>query len=135
MLQMATPAKPRINWPDLYLMAESESEAFADVRIVTARSEYDRQLAEHAMDAAFGAPFGAVGELTSDVCVRECVTVTDDGELSVVINASDVSDDAMWAALDMVADAMYQLNGESGTVYFGEPIKFTETNNPVVILR
>lgn len=133
MLQTQAQHQSKINWADLYLMAESEAEPFADVRVVTARSEFDRLVAEQMFSYSEQSPFGATFVL--DVEVRESVTLSTDGEFSVVINTPDVSDDAVWKAMDMVAEAMNVLDGHAGVVYFSQPIRFNKQSNPSITLH
>lgn len=131
MLQHVATHQPRINWAELYLTAEAAKESFVDVRIVTARSEYDNIVAERRMEMAELQPFDLIQQ-HHNIPIKESVTITGSGEISVVVNTPDVSDDAMWRALDLVADAMYQLDGKSGTVYFGEPIMFSNVGTSPV---
>lgn len=133
MLQTQARHQPKINWADLYLMAESEAEPFADVRVVTARSEFDRLVAEQLFHYSEKYPFDTA--LVLDVEVRESVTLSTSGEFSVVIHADEVSDDAVWKAMDMVAEAMDKLDGNAGVVYFSAPIRFTKQSNPSIVLH
>lgn len=134
MLQTQARHQSKINWAELYLMAESEAEPFADVRVVTARSEFDRLVAEQLFHYSEDFPFGET-TLKLDVEVRESVTLTPTGEFSVVIDAPEVSDDAVWKSMDMVAEAMNQLDGVPGVVYFSSPIKFKKQTNPSITLH
>ena len=122
MLQQATKPQPRIDWSSLYFTAAAENEQFTDVRIVTAKSEYDRIVGELSFDRSLANPF-ALPEIPS-VEVREAVTIDEHGSFRVIIHADAVSDDVMWKALDMVADAMFHLDGNSGTIYFSAAISF-----------
>lgn len=133
MLQMQAHHQPKINWVDLYLMAESEAEPFADIRVVTARSEFDRLVDEQIFNYYEKFPFGAA--FVSDVEVRESVTLSATGEFSVVIHTTEVSDNAAWKAMDMVAEAMDKLDGNAGVVYFSAPIRFANRPNPSIVLH
>lgn len=135
MLHQMARQQSRINWPEVYMMAEATSEAFADVRIVTAKSEYDRLIEECVMDAAMSTPLTFCEGVCSPITVRESVTITTDGDISVVVNTPTVTDDDMWNALDLVADAMYQLDGKAGTVYFGDPLTFQSKQLPTLTLN
>lgn len=133
MLQLQSRHQPKINWADLYLMAESESEPFADVRVVTARSEFDRLVAEQMFQYSEKCPFNATFVL--DVEVRESVTLSTTGEFSVVVDAPEVSDEAVWKAMDMVAEAMDVLDGHAGVVHFSKPLRFSKPTNPSITLH
>lgn len=122
MLQQATKPQPRIDWSSLYFTAAAENEQFTDVQIVTAKSEYDRIVGELSFDHSSANPF-TLPDVPS-VEVREAVTIDEHGEFRVIIHADAVSDDVMWKALDMVADAMFHLDGNSGTIYFSAAISF-----------
>lgn len=122
MLQQATKPQPRIDWSSLYFTAAAENEQFTDVQIVTAKSEYDRIVGELTFDGSMTNPFSM--PKSPNIEVREAVTVDDQGSFRVIIHADAVSDDVMWKALDMVADAMYHLDGNSGTIYFSDAISF-----------
>lgn len=123
MLQQATKPQPRIDWSSLYFTAVAENEQFTDVQIVTAKSEYDRIAGDLTFDSSMANPFSM--PKLPNIEVREAVTVDDQGSFRVVIHADAVSDDIIWKALDMVADAMYHLDGNSGTIYFSDAISFT----------
>ena len=127
MLQAQAHHQSKINWADLYLMAEAEAEPFADVHVVTAQSEFDRLTAERKFFDSLDNPFGSISRCDA-VNVQESVTLSIDGEFSVVVNAREISEEATWKALDMVAEAMDQLNGEAGIVYFGKPLTFLHTH-------
>lgn len=122
MLQQATKPQPRIDWSSLYFTAAAENEQFTDVQIVTAKSEYDRIVGELSFDRSLANPF-TLPDIPS-VEVREAVTIDEHGGFRVIIHADAVSDDVMWKALDMVADAMFHLDGNSGTIYFSDAISF-----------
>ena len=122
MLQQATKPQPRIDWSSLYFAAATENEQFTDVQIVTAKSEYDMIVGELSFDRSLSNPFTLPD--TPIVEVREAVTIDEHGGFRAIIHADAVSDDVMWKALDMVADAMFHLNGNSGTVYFSDAISF-----------
>ena len=122
MLQQATKPQPRIDWSSLYFTAAAENEQFTDVQIVTAKSEYDRIVSELSFDRSLANPF-TLPDVPS-VEVREAVTIDEHGGFRVIIHADAVSDEVMWKALDMVADAMFHLDGNSGTIYFSAAISF-----------
>lgn len=125
----------RIKWAELYFTACAEHEVFEEVSIVTAKSEY----ANLAFQAAAEVVLESTGDISQTellkasafimderkVHVQECVTVDSNG-MSVCINATSVDDDdAVWRALDMIADALQHLGNDHGTVYFGEKLHFS----------
>lgn len=130
-----------INWPEVYMMAESNNEPFADVRILTAKSEYIRVYSDY-LDLGYTyndqQSFNNVLSSAIDshsLDVYESVSIDGDGAITVVINCDAVTDDATWTALDMVAHAMEQLNGEEGTIRFGSPLSFKSTDIPWLTLH
>lgn len=136
-MRMSTNTTNRIEWADLYFTACSEKETFDDVAIVTAKSEYTNLAFQAAADlmlrtsrnitqtevlqtAAFIMDAGKIH-------IQEYVKVNDNG-ITVCINATSVEDeDAVWRALDMLADALQHLDGSYGTVYFGDELHFSSS--------
>lgn len=129
------PTINRIEWADAYFAAATTGEPLEDVTIRTARSTY----ADLAYTAAAEillrespqlsiAAFDEVAKKIIDegrVFVQEHVDITNDG-ISICINAYSVeNDEVTWRALDMLAVALEHLDGKTGTVYFGEPLRFS----------
>ena len=130
-----------INWPEVYMMAESNNEPFADVRILTAKSEYIRAYSDY-LDLGYttndqqnynSVLSSAINSHSLDV--YESVSIDGDGAITVVINRESVTDETTWDALDMVAHAMEQLDGEEGTIRFGSPLSFKSTDIPWLTLH
>lgn len=124
-----------IEWADVYFAAEAAHEPFEEVDIITARTK----LVELAYDAAShaihneGLPLSVQLVVriartlidTRKVFVHESVTV-DRGKITCCVNVDNVNDDTtLWTALDMIASTLEQLNGQSGTILFGDPVDLT----------
>lgn len=133
----------RISWPAAYLAATSAQEKFEEVHVVTAKSEFVSKAHELAATALADQVFSeqAVNALARQmiiaqrISVQESVTIDDVG-MHVCINADSVEDDnVMWRALDMLADAMYQLDGNQGTITYGEPLAFGLSDVPWMITQ
>ena len=132
----------RIEWADAYFMASADMEPFEDVSIVTAKSTYLELACAAAVDILMRQStktsnfrlyreevldYAALIMNEGKVFIQEHVKVTSEG-ISVCINAANVDDeDVVWRALDLLADALGELDGSPGTVYFGEPLRFTST--------
>ena len=129
---MLQPAPRNINWTEMYLTADAAKESFTDVRIVTAKSE----CVKIASDLVFATTNRITNKLiqsvvdNSAIAVHESVAINADGEISVIMNADKIDDAAVWRALDMVAEAMDQLDGSAGVVNLSGPITFTSTEIP-----
>lgn len=137
----------RIEWARAYLEASSMNETFEDVHIVTAKSELvetacDLILAQADMfrvydDADHQAVMVSARKLVDEgaVSVREYVKVDNSG-IRVCINTETTEDpDAMWRALDMVADALQVLDGSHGTINFSNKLKFQSSEIPWFITQ
>lgn len=139
MIGMRSNTVNRIEWADAYFTASANKEPFEEVSIVTAKSMY----LELAYTAAVDIMLKQASNVTPSfiqsamiayadyimnegkVYVHEHVKVADEG-ISICINAVDVDDeDVVWRALDMLADALRELDGAQGTVYFGDPLRFS----------
>lgn len=124
----------RIAWTDAYFYACSSGEHFKDVRVVTAKGEFITKvndLVDTLWENAHLCSEQAERHLTEQVIsemginVQEHVTI-DEAGISVCINAENVNDEnTMLRTLDMVTDALDQLNGKQGTVSFGDPLTFS----------
>ena len=124
-----------INWPEVYMMAEANREPFTDIRIVTAKSEFvsvngDLSYTHHPTTNGISNYNNAViASMAGDaIAVHEQVTISADGEITVVVNRDHVDDDATWVALDLLTRALDELDGESGTVRFGAPLIFSPSD-------
>lgn len=124
-----------IKWADVYFNACANEEVFKDATIVTAKSEYVNTAFEIAADIVVR----QTAQLSSDkvlavarclidkrkVYVYEYVRV-DDAGITICINAENVEDEhAVWRALDMLADALRELDGAYGEVTVGHPLYFS----------
>lgn len=131
-----------INWSELYIAAESMQEPFQDVVIITARQAFFERADEMASEALHGTSRAVptddvhqtiVHELVakSQVTIQEYVNVKSD-TATICVNVPALTDDTvMWKALDMLSHALEQLDGTEGTVYFGEPLRFSMLDKPM----
>lgn len=140
MISMSSNTVNRIEWADVYFTASADKEPFEDVLIVTAKSTYLELAYTAAADIllrqstrtsqsrlyqtdVLNYALHIMNE--GKVFVQEHVKVAPDG-ISICINAVDVDDEnVVWRALDLLADALGELDGSHGTVYFGEELRFT----------
>jgi hypothetical protein len=116
--------------------AEATKEAFRDMRIVTAASKYVDIAYNMALDnLKFIDDIKDLDITVTSVInaqtfsVREYVDIGRDGIL-VCINAPIIDENAMLSSLDMVAEALRQLNGGKGTIYFGNELTFAIKDIP-----
>ena len=117
-------------------MAESSSDMFTDVRILTAKSEYVRIFSDY-LDLGYTTNdqqdyidllSSAIDSHSLDV--YESVSIDVNGTITVIVDHAVIDDDSTWIALDMVAQAMDQLNGKEGTIRFGSPLSFKTADIP-----
>lgn len=111
MIQVQLRKNQKIDWPGVYFMAVTEPDPFADMTIQTAKSVYFRQLCANECQPR----------------VFESVDVSPDGDITVTLNEDVITDENMWRALDLVADALDQLGGQPGVICFGEVLTFQPT--------
>ena len=145
MIGMSSNTVNRIEWATAYFTASADNEPFEDVSIITAKSAYLELACTAAADMLL-----RQSTKTSDarlhqtdvldcaahimnegkVFIQEHVKVAPEG-ISICINAVNVEDeDAVWRALDLLADALGELDGAHGTVYFGDVLRFTSGEIP-----
>lgn len=134
----------RIKWPSAIFEASSAQEPFEEVHVVTAKAAYVDKACELAGDQLLRG--GSISEQdiarvakqiisSQRLTVHESVTVNGDG-MNIVINAENVEDDGiMYRALDMLADALDQLQGEEGTITFGDALSFSLAEVPWIITQ
>jgi hypothetical protein len=132
----------RIKWPSAYFEASSSLEPFEEVHVVTAKSEFVSNACEIAANVLMkNGDFTEqqLNQYTQHVIasqrlsVYESVTISDTG-ISICINADNVEDDnVMWRALDMLADALDQLDNTQGTITFGDSLTFSISEVPWII--
>lgn len=132
----------QIQWPSAYFEASSSREPFEDVHIITAKGEF----AAKALELSAVSPAKSFSEseirkraqqliASQQITVTEFVSINETG-ITVCINADTVEDDnVMWRALDMLANALDQLDGTQGIITFGEPLKFTMSDVPWIITQ
>ncbi len=120
-----------IDWAQVYFSADAYQEAFTDVRLVTIKSEYLNAVQEQAIDIVGCCDETLMREaakqivLNKQISIKEYVTVNNKGDIKVAIMSDQVdSVDAWMRSLDLVSQALSQLNGQSGTIEFGESIYF-----------
>lgn len=130
-------------WPELLFYAEASQEVFRDARIVTAVSKYVDIAYKVALDdPTFGdIVFGNtvnLSQLRATIIsiinagkhsVREYVDIAKH-HIWVCVDVAVIDDNAMVKALDMIANALEQLDGNDGRIYFGEELTFTTVDTP-----
>lgn len=134
----------KIDWTGVYFTAEAAREPFEDVNVITTRAEYVNLASVAAVELLHEQQIECTSNnvsrmartliATSKVFVQEFVRVDDDGAITVCVDVPDLrNDDIMWRALDLVAKTLDQLDGQPGTVYYGEPKRFAVSDVPWVI--
>lgn len=108
-------SQDKIQWSDLIISANADSEIFSNMRIVTARSEFISKAQELALHQLYqGNKLLSDSEIdkvtdsiikTANITVFESVSILD-GDITVCINEDVIDDDTIWKALDMVYHAM-----------------------------
>ena len=138
---MKTISQPQLHdfkWPELLFYAEATHEAFRDARIITAASKYVDIAYRVAMDEPIFGDITNPSQLRATVVsiinaekhsVREYVDISKRGILAC-IDVHTIDDNAMLKSLDMIANALEQLNGSDGRIYFGEELTFTTVDTP-----
>lgn len=137
----------RIEWTAAYFTASAENEAFQDVSIVTAKSTYLDLACNAAAELLLTQSIGPTNFKLyhadvllyashlmnqNKIFVQEHVSVTAEG-ISICVNAVNVDDeDVVWRALDLLADALRELDGARGIVYFGDILRFKSSEIPWV---
>lgn len=138
MTMLQHPPHNSIDWSNVYFTAEAFQDPFDDVQIITARSQF----LEHAYQIAAEMLIDSATELTEQsvstvalsliaakkVAVREFVETTNDGLIVCINSPSTEDDNVMFRALDLVALALDQLDGQQGVVYFGDELQFSVTD-------
>jgi len=81
------------------------------VQVVTAKSEYELQCADRLR-----------GNTSPLPCIRESVTISADGHITVIIDTNKIDDSSTGQVISMVSKAVDELDGDIGTVYFGESL-------------
>lgn len=132
---MTTPRT--IDWPTAYFTACADNEQFANLTISSLKKELattayaeaanlfeqlDLDLEDHAVEFIEKAR-----ELvnTGAVMLSEHVRVCPKGMLACVNEDDATSEASVFKALDLVAAALEQLDGEHGTIHFGERVSYS----------
>lgn len=131
---------PSIDVGELMITAASCGSEFADVQVVTAVSEYVRLAQERALEEYIDAGHQRVNakkvesraiQLINEgsIRVRSHVTI-DRGNVTVCVHAAAVDDETALRAIEMTSKAIASLDGNDGTVYFGEYLTFGLSDIP-----
>jgi hypothetical protein len=123
------------NASEVFSLAQASNEPFRDVMITTARSFFVKLAYEAAADLVYREGHTLSEEKVHAVAVamiadrklmvQEHVRVSGPN-ITVCLDIDNVDgDDVMWLALDRVASALDQLDGESGVVTYGADLVFT----------
>lgn len=118
----------------LVFAAVSEREPLQDVNVITLKGAFAQKVEHQAIErilsknkqlsnATLMAAVTKVFE-SNHIVVQEAVYHTETG-ISVVVNAETIDDQATTRILELIQDALYQLDGRHGTIKFGEPVSFT----------
>lgn len=122
------------DWADAVFTASSMDEPFEDVTIVSTLQEFVKTAFEVAASVMYESQHkldelhevrqcAAILINEGKIVVQEHVTVTTMG-ITVCLNAPALDDDQVaYRAMTMVAEALDQLDGNHGTVKFGEPLR------------
>jgi hypothetical protein len=103
-----------IDWAELYLVADSEDEPFAQVKLVSARSEFVESAMEQAVDIAWRGNSQAESDIkriaaslirANTVVVQENAVVIGDTAM-VCIDGDVEAEDTRFRALDMIYAAI-----------------------------
>lgn len=123
----------------LVFTAIAEQEILQDVHVITLKGEFAKKIEMSAVDIVVNnnkrlTNNSVMAEMIKlfqeqTTTVQEAVYVTDDG-ISVVVNADVIDDAAYVRVFELVQDALYQLDGQHGTVRFGKPVSFTRSEIP-----
>jgi len=121
---------------NLVFAAIAEREILQDVHVITLKGEFAKKIEMAAVDIVVNnhkrlTNKSVMAEMvklfqTQTTTVQEAVYVTEEG-ISVVVNADVIDDSAFVRVFNLVQDALYQLDGQHGTVKFGKPVSFTQS--------
>jgi hypothetical protein len=124
-------------WADIYLTAESISSKFELVSVTTTKSDFVDLLYKSAADILCNQQINLTKSTldkvakqlihTNQIFAMEYVKVHK-GIFSVCIDKAVLTDDDMWDVIQMTSDALEQLKGDDGIVYFGTKIYYTLTD-------
>lgn len=120
-------------WPAIILAASSSKETFEDVHVVTLISEYVDQVKAQLISSSGSLQYtneqlrNAID--LHPINIQQYVTVHH-GNIDVCVHAQFISDDTCFVVLTMVADALDQLSGVDGTIFFGDKMSFSSSDIP-----
>lgn len=113
------------SWPDVILASDSMRERFSDVHIITLQAHFLEIVQEQAInqlmslhgrwdERALQHIIDNIIKFTPpQVCEHVNVTLS---KITVVIDVPEITDDTVWAAMDMLGTALQQLDGTQGIV-------------------
>lgn len=119
-------------------------EGFDDVHIITLKSDIASNAAIEAINSLILEDVLAISDSELDFMAKEMVAagtisgreyvIVDQYGIEVCIDSDDTENpETLSRALDMVADALDQLDGTHGTIYFSEPKTYTLTDMPWLV--
>lgn len=84
------------------------------IQLVTAKSEFDLMCNEWLWNNHVGVPI-----------VRESVKIGENGHITVVVDVDSVDHVPISLLVHMLSQSVDELDGQPGTVYFSEPLNFS----------
>ena len=124
-------APTSVDWPQLIFDADALKEPFNDIHVITTKCK----VVERVYDALFGVagkellhstmPLHLIPTIDHTLMsIHESVTLSH-STIQVCVNTKEVTDDVIWQVMDMVSDALVQLDGKCGTVTYGDAIQYS----------
>lgn len=120
----------------LVFAAVAEREQFQNVNTITLKGEFAKKVEAAAIERVLMrnkslTPDNISLEMSrvferNNIRVQEAVHYDENG-ISAVVNAPAVDDEAISRAVLLVQQALDQLDGRYGTVTFGQPVSFTQS--------
>lgn len=125
--------QPAVAWHNVVLAAESAQDPFEDVHVVTLISEYVAEVKQK-LQASLGQLAYTTKQL-SEAIDKQHITVQQyvmvyHTKIDVCIHAINLTDDSSIPVLTMVAEALDQLDGKDGTIFFGDKMSFNCSEIP-----
>ena len=125
--------------------AISEKEPLQDVNVITLKGAFAKKIEQRAIDnltmrQARLTTLSISREMDSlfacgGVSVSETVCRTPEGEISAIVSGDTVDDVAIARVFEMLSEALEKLGDSCGKVQFGEPVSFTRSELPWLILH
>lgn len=119
-----------VDWPSAVLLADALDEPFSEITVITARKFFFTTACDMARQQLNDPAESEVHTLAAalianrSVTIKEHVTIDDDG-ITVCLNVRDPEDESVpWKSIRYLQQALDQLDGQHGTVTFGEPLAF-----------